>query len=66
MLNSADHYTVSDLYSVCLQTIDHLCFKFRIFSEQIASFKMGVLKVQDFGNFELSTMHTYRMHFVSS
>ena len=29
------------------------------FSGHIASFKIGVLKVQDFGNFELSPKHMY-------
>ena len=48
MLNSADYYRFSDLYSVCLKTIDHLSFKLRIFSGHNASFKVGVLKVQDF------------------
>ena len=33
MLNSADDYKFSDLYSVCLKTIDHL------------SFKLGILQV---------------------
>ena len=54
MLNSADYYRFSNLYSVCLKTIDHFSFKFGIFSEHNASFKIEVLKVQDFGNFELS------------
>ena len=56
MLNS-NYYRFSDLYSVCLKTIGHLSFKLCIFSEHITSFKFGVLKVQDFGNFELSPMH---------
>ena len=46
----------SDLYLVCLKTIDHLNFKLWIFSGHIASFKIGISKVQDFGNFELSPM----------
>ena len=53
MLNSADYYRFSDLYPVCLKTIDHLSFKLRIFSGHILIFKIRVLKVQDFGNFEL-------------
>ena len=57
MLNSADYYRFSDLYPVCLKTIDPLSFKLRIFSGHIASFKIGTwVKVQDFGNFELSPM----------
>ena len=51
MLNSADYYRFSDLYSVCLKTIDHLSFKSWIFSGHTASFKIRVLKVQDFANF---------------
>ena len=47
---------VSDLYSVCLKTIDHLSFKLGIFSGHVASFQIRVLKVQDFGDFELSPM----------
>ena len=50
MLNSADYYRFSDLYSV------YLSFKLSIFSEHIGNFKIRVLKVQDFGNFELSPM----------
>ena len=56
MLNSADYYRFSGLYSVYLKTIGHLSFKLWIFSGHIASFKIRVLKVQDFGNFELSPM----------
>ena len=49
-------YSFSNLFSVCLMTIDHLKFKFRTFCGHIACCKIGVLKVQDFGNFELSPM----------
>ena len=52
-MNSADYYRLSDLYSVSLKTTDHLSFKLWIFSGHIASFKIGVLKVQDFRKFEL-------------
>ena len=46
----------SDLFSVCLRTIDHLILKLWIFSGHTASLKIEILKVQDFGNFELSPM----------
>ena len=59
MLNKGDYNWFSDLYSVCLKTIDHLNFKLWIFSGHTASFKIGILKVQDFGNFELSPMHEF-------
>ena len=62
MLNSADYYRFSDLYSACLKTIDHLSLELGIFSGHIASFKIGVFKVQDFGNFELSPMHLYLVY----
>ena len=39
--------------SVCLKTTDHLNFKLWIFSGNIASFKIRVLKFQGFRNFEL-------------
>ena len=57
MLNSADRYRFSDLYSVCLKTFEHLSFKLSIFSGRIGSFKIRVLKVQNFGNFKLSPMN---------
>ena len=40
MLNSADYYRFSDLYSVCHKKIDQLSFKLLIFSGHIASFKI--------------------------
>ena len=40
--------------SVYRKATDHLNLKLCIFSGQAASFKNGVSKVQDFGNFELS------------
>ena len=46
----------SDLFSVHLRTIDHLILKLWIFSGHTASFRIEILKVQDFGNFELSPM----------
>ena len=55
MLNSTDN-RFSNLYSGCFKTTDHLSFKLWIFSGHIASFKITVLIVQDFGNFELSPM----------
>ena len=58
-MDSADYYRVSDLYSVCLKTIDHLSFKLLIFSGHIASVKIGVLKNQDFSIFKLSPMYEY-------
>ena len=58
MLNSGDHNSFSDLFTIFRRTIDHLNLKLRIFSGHNASFKIGVLKVQDFGNFELSPMQT--------
>ena len=45
-----------------MKTIDHLSFKLLIFSGHIASFKIGVLKVQDFGNFELLPMNVQKLH----
>ena len=52
MLNSADYYKFSDLlYSVCIKTIDHLSFKFSIFSGHIASFKIRVFRILIILNF---------------
>ena len=53
MLDKGDHNSLSDLFSVFLRAIYHLNLKLRISSGYTASFKMGVWKVQDFGNFEL-------------
>ena len=50
------YISFSDLFSVCLRTIHHLILKLWIFSGHTASFKIEILKVQDFGNFELSPM----------
>ena len=57
MLNSGDYISFSDLFSGCLRTTDHLILKLWIFSGHTASFKIEISKVQDFGNFELSTMY---------
>ena len=51
MLNQGDHNSFSDLFSVCLRTFDHLNLKLCIYSGHTANFKIGVLKVHDFGNF---------------
>ena len=56
MLNYRDHNSFLDLFSVCLRKLNHLNLKLCIFSGHTASFKIGVSKVQDFGNFELSPM----------
>ena len=56
MLNQGDCISFSDLFSVCLKTIDPLSLKLWIFSRHTASFKIEISKVQDFGNFELSPM----------
>ena len=56
ILNKGDNSCFSDLFSVYLKAIDHLNLKLWIFREHIASFKIWVSKVQDFGNFELSLM----------
>ena len=58
MLNYRDHNSFSYLFTVFLRAIDHLNLKLKIFSGHNASFKIGVSKVQDFGNFELSPMQT--------
>ena len=42
--------------TVCLKATDPLKLKLCIFSWHTASFKIGVSKVQDFGNFEFSPM----------
>ena len=57
MLNKGDYDSFSNLFSVCLKTIDHLNLKLCIFSAHTASLKIGVSKVKDFGNFELSVFH---------
>ena len=49
-------YRSPELYLVFLKPTDHLSIKLWIFSRNIASFKIRVLKVQDFENFELSPM----------
>ena len=56
MLNKGDHNSFSDLFSVCLRAFGHFNFKLLIFSRHTASFKTGVSKNQDFGNFERSPM----------
>ena len=56
MLNLGDYNIFSDLFSVYFKTVGHLNLKLRIFSGYVASFKIGVLKVQDLGNFELSSI----------
>ena len=56
MLNKGDYNSFSDLFLVCLKTIDHLNLKLWIFSGHTLSFKIGASKVQDFGNFKLSPM----------
>ena len=58
MLNSADNKGFSDLFSVCLKTIDHLNLKLLKFCRHTASFKIRISKVQDFGNFKLSPMES--------
>ena len=57
-LNSGAYNRFSDLYSVCLKTIDYLNLSLWIVCGHTASFKIGVLKVQDFGIFELSHMYS--------
>ena len=54
MCNKGDHNSFSDLFLVFLRTFDYLNLKLRIFSEHTASFKTGVLNIQDLGNFELA------------
>ena len=49
-------YHFSDLFSVCPRPIDHLIL---IFSGHTASFTIEISKVQDFGNFELSSIIIY-------
>ena len=56
ILNYGDHNSFFDLFSVCLRTIDHLNLTLWIFSGHTASSKYGVLKVQDYGNVEISPM----------
>ena len=56
MLNEGDCISFSDLFLVCIRTTDYLNLKLWIFSMYTASFKIEILKVQDFGNFELSPM----------
>ena len=56
MLNKGDYISFSDLFSVCLRTIDHLILKLWIFSGHTASFRIEISKVKGFGNFELSPM----------
>ena len=58
MLNQGDYNSFSDLVSACQRTIEHLNLKLWIFGGYTISFKIGVLKVHDFGNFELSPMNT--------
>ena len=57
MLNSADYYRFSDLFSVCLKTNDYISFKLYLVGI-LQFFKIRVLKVQDFGNFEHSPIGT--------
>ena len=52
MLNWRDYNRFSDSYSVCPFKLEIV----NIFGHT-ASFKIGVSKVQDFGNFELSPMY---------
>ena len=61
MLNEGDYNWFSDLYSVCLKTNNHLNLKLRIVSGLTSSLKIGILKVQEFGIFELKSMHTAKI-----
>ena len=62
MLNSADNNSFSDLLSVYLKVVDYLTWIFFfIFWRHTESFKFRFSKVQDFGNFELSPLHSKSM-----
>ena len=63
ILNLGDYISFSVLFSLCLWTIAHLNLKVCIFNGHTASFKIGVWKVQDFGNFELSPMYKWHQVF---
>ena len=56
MLNSEGCISFCDLFSICLRTIAHLNMKLWIFSGHTESYNIGISKVQDFENFELSPM----------
>ena len=43
-------------FSVYLRTMDHLILKLWILNGHNASFKIEILKIQDFGNLELLPM----------
>ena len=67
MLNKIDLNSFSDLFSVLLWAIDHLNLKLLTLFRHKASFKIWILKGQDFWNYELSSMwmwHCCGHHFV--
>ena len=64
MLNLADYYSISHLFSVSLKTIDHFNRNLLMFYRHNASFEILVIKVQDFLNFELSPMKQRKPDFV--
>ena len=59
MLYWADYNSFSDLFSIHVKTIDHLDFKLLVFSRHTACLKIGISKVQDFENYELSPISWY-------
>ena len=61
MLNMADSNSFFDLFSVFLETIDHLDLKLLIFIGILQVLRYVFQKVEDFGNFELSPMLSH-MH----
>ena len=64
MLNSANYYRFSDLYSVCLKWNDHLSFKLWIFSGHIASFESsGFWKFWTFTHVANKPFNPFHAHY---
>ena len=56
MLNQADYISFPDIFTVNLKTIDHLKGKINSICRPFASFKIKILKVHNFGKFDLSLL----------
>ena len=65
MLNYADYNGFCNLVSVYYKTNNHLNLKLLIFCRYTACFEVLLSKVQDFANFEISSMNIGFRHQVN-
>ena len=56
-MNLTDYNSFTDLFLSVLKAIDHLNMNMLLFCWHTACFKVGISKVQDFENFELTPMY---------